>query len=72
MEAQVVVGLAAEVDLAAVAVLQEAAARPAVSDRYAFNPFSPHFVVLSGGCPANGCTGVAPTGDRYYRYIKHV
>ncbi|MCQ8984763.1 hypothetical protein [Escherichia albertii] len=67
-----ILALRREILSAAVAVLQEAAARPAVSDRYAFNPFSPHFVVLSGGCPANGCTGVAPTGDRYYRYIKHV
>lgn len=57
---------------AVAAVLQEAAVHPTVGDRYAYNPFSTHFMVPSCACPANCCAGAAPTGDRYYWYLKHV
>ncbi|EKW89478.1 hypothetical protein EC990713_3629 [Escherichia coli 99.0713] len=54
-----------------VAVLQEAAVHPSVGDRNALNLYSIHFVVPSWACPANCCAGTAPTGDRYYWYVKH-
>src|SRR5699024_8962958 len=43
-----------------------------VGDRYAYNPFSAHFMVPSCACPANCCAGAAPTGDRYSWYLKLV
>ena len=50
---------------AAVAV-HLAVALQGAGDQYALNPFSTHIVVRSCVCPANGCTGTTPTGDRSY------
>ena len=58
--------------LALIVVLLAVAVHPAVGDRYAYNPFSTHFMVPSCACPANCCAGAAPTCDRYYWYLKHV
>ena len=51
---------------AAVAVHLVAVALQGAGDQYALNPFSTHIVVRSCVCPANGCTGTTPTGDRSY------
>ena len=67
-----ILALRREILSAVVAVLQEAAVHPAVGDRNALNLYSIHFVVPSWACPANCCAGTAPTGDRYYWYVKHV
>ncbi|EOO7313859.1 hypothetical protein DLF51_RS26360, partial [Escherichia coli O157] len=66
-----ILALRREILSAVVAVLQEAAVHPSVGDRNALNLYSIHFVVPSWACPANCCAGTAPTGDRYYWYVKH-
>ncbi|WP_240780423.1 hypothetical protein [Escherichia sp. E13S3] len=57
---------------AVAAVHLVAVALPGVGDRNALNLYFTRFVVPSGACPANCCAGAAPTGDRYYWYVKLV
>ncbi|XNM52129.1 hypothetical protein ACLK2D_14625 [Escherichia coli] len=60
-----------EMVYAVMAVVRAEAGQPAVGNGNALNLYSIHFVVPSWACPANCGAGTAPTGDRYYWYVKH-